>query len=238
MAGWRCRAGARSSPASVAEARPASPYLAPGAYDRALAAGRHREITGGWWEETGRLQLSLLRAEGLTPTDTLLDIGCGALRLGRKAVPYLDHGQYWGTDASAALMRRGWELELDPTAQARLPPEQLVEDTGFAFPGLPRDIAYAIAFGVFTHLPAASLSACLSAVAARLPRLEAFLFTVFLPGPGGAGRPVTHADRPPYAIPEAEVEARVAAAGLVGQWRPDRIPRGQSLFVARRVGNA
>ncbi len=218
--------------------RPVSPYLAPGFYDRALEAGRHREITGGWWEETGRLQLALLREEGLTPGDRLLDIGCGALRLGRHAVPYLDPGNYWGTDASGALMRRGWEVELDPAGQARLPVAQLVEDADFAFPGVPPDIRFAIAFGVLTHLPITALAACLAAVAARFPVLEAFLLTVFLPGPGGGGRPVTHADRPPYAFAEAEVIARAQAAGLVAVLRPGRLPRGQSLFVAQPVRKA
>jgi hypothetical protein len=216
--------------------RPASPYLVPGFYDRALAAGRHREITGGWWEETGRLQLDLLRAEGLTPGDRLLDIGCGALRLGRKAVPFLDPGNYWGTDASGPLMRRGWEAELDAAAQGRLDPGRLVEDAGFAFPGIPDDITHAMAFGVFTHLPGPMLAACLEAVA-RFAGLKAFLFTVFLPGPGGGGRPVTHADRPPYAVPEAEVRSFAAVAGMTAAVRPGRLPRGQSLVVARRVGN-
>ena len=41
--------------------RPPSPYLVPGFYDSALAQGRHRDIVGGRWDETGRLQLALLQ---------------------------------------------------------------------------------------------------------------------------------------------------------------------------------
>jgi SAM-dependent methyltransferase len=214
---------------------PASPYLAPGFYDRALAAGRHREITGGWWEETGRLQLDLLVGAGMTPGSRLLDIGCGALRLGRKAVPFLAPGHYWGTDASAALMRRGWEAELDAAAQARLPVGQLVEDADFAFPGVPDTIDFAIAFGVFTHLPPAALARCLAGLG-RFAGLRAVLFTVFHPGPGGGGRPVTHADRPPYALPPAAVAAAAAAAGFAAAAQDRRMPRGQVLYVASRVG--
>jgi SAM-dependent methyltransferase len=210
--------------------KPVSPYLAPGVYDRALAAGRHREVTGGWWEETGRLQLDLLRAEGLAPGDRLLDIGCGALRLGRKAVPYLDPGHYWGTDASGPLMQRGWEVELDAAAQARLPRAQLVEDAGFTFPGVPDSIGMAICWGVFTHLPPDRLAMALTALL-RFPRLRAVLFTVFLPGPGGGGRPVTHRDRPPYAV-SAEAVAAMAAGWQVA-FSPDPLPRRQTLCVAR-----
>ena len=38
---------------------PVSPYLMPGFYDRALAEGRHRDIVGGRWEETGEAQMRL-----------------------------------------------------------------------------------------------------------------------------------------------------------------------------------
>jgi hypothetical protein len=70
----------------IAPAMP-SPYDNPAIYDRALATGRHRQITGGWWEETGRIQLDLLRGQGMQPSHRLLDVGAGALRLGCKAVP-------------------------------------------------------------------------------------------------------------------------------------------------------
>ena len=72
----------------------ASPYLAPGFYDRALAAGKHRDIVGGRWSETARAQMACLLAEGMQPPHRLLDIGCGALRLGHRAVAFLDPGNY------------------------------------------------------------------------------------------------------------------------------------------------
>ncbi|MFM2355684.1 MAG: hypothetical protein RLZZ528_1420 [Pseudomonadota bacterium] len=217
--------------------RPVSPYLAPGFYDDALARGRHRDIVGGRWDETGRVQMQLLREAGLLPQHRLLDIGAGSLRLGVKAVPYLDPGHYWGTDASAALMRRGWEVEL--ADKDRLPPGQLVEDSDFALPGIPPGIDFAIAFGVFTHLPAACLDACLTALRDRCPRLTAVLFTVFLApdDPAGPHRQadgvVTHPDRPPYHRPAGEVIAAAARAGFDAAFRPALLPRGQALCLAR-----
>ena len=85
---------------------PISPYLVPNFYQDALINGRHRDIVGGRWDETGRAQMAALRAEGLLPHHRLLDIGAGSLRLGCKAVPYLDPGNYWGTDLSGPLMQR------------------------------------------------------------------------------------------------------------------------------------
>lgn len=215
-----------------------SPYLVPGFYDKALAEGRHRDIVGGRWDETGRAQMAALLAEGMQPHHRLLDIGCGALRLGCKAVPYLDPGHYWGTDASAALMLRGRVVELpDP---ARLPPSHLIEDADFALPGVPDNIDYAIAFGVFTHLPGDPLPRALATLARRLPRLTAFLFTVFLAPEDCADAPfrqadgvVTHPGRAPRHMTEEQVLAAVAGVGWAVERRAAILPRGQVLFVAR-----
>src|SRR3989338_4153266 len=112
-----------------------SPYHAPNFYADSLAKGRHRDIVGGRWDETGRAQMALLLDEGLLPDHHLLDIGAGSLRLGCKAVPYLDPGHYWATDLSGALMRQGHAVELaDPT---RLPADHLIEDASFDFPRIP-----------------------------------------------------------------------------------------------------
>ncbi len=216
---------------------PRSPYLAPGFYDRALAEGRHRDIVGGRWDETGRLQLALLQAHGMQPHHHLLDIGAGSLRLGCKAIPYLEPGHYWATDASRALMLRGREMELP--VPDRLPLDHLVEDADFAFPGLPPRVDYLIAFGVFTHLPPDQTARALARIARRWPQPRVFLFTVFLAPEGQEGASlrqpdgvVTHPDRPPYHLTETTVSAMAAAAGLTPTRLPDRLPRGQVLWQA------
>lgn len=217
--------------------RAPSPYLEPGFYDRALAQGRHRDIVGGRWDEIGRLQLALLQAHGLQPHHHLLDIGAGSLRLGCKAVPFLDPGHYWATDASRALMLRGRAVELpDP---ARLPEDHLVEDADFAFPGLPPHVDYLIAFGVFTHLPPGQTAQALARIAARWPAPRTFLFTVFLAPEGEEGASirqpdgvVTHPDRPPWHMTQTALNGMADAAGLTLARQPDRLPRGQVLFCA------
>ncbi|WP_309664040.1 class I SAM-dependent methyltransferase [Tabrizicola sp.] len=216
---------------------PASPYLAPDFYAKALAAGRHRDIVGGRWDETARAQMAALRAAGLAPHHRLLDIGCGALRLGHMAVPYLDPAHYWGTDASLALMQRGYEVEL--ADKSRLPLSNLIEDADFAFPGIPADIDFAIAFGVFTHLPIGAMESALHAVTTRLPRLRAFLFSVFLAPEAQFDGPyrqtdgvVTHPDRAPRHVLSADLLRLCDKAGLQLLQSPGRLPRGQTLWVA------
>lgn len=177
--------------------------------------------------------MAALLSQGMAPEDHLLDIGCGSLRLGHKAVPYLDPGHYWGTDASLALMRHGRLTELPEPA--RLPLDHLVEDATFAFPGIPDTITLAIAFGVFTHLPHSDLQTALTNLR-RFPRLRTLLFTVFLSDtPGPARQPdgvVTHPDRPPYHIPEATVAQTIATAGFTPTRLPTLLPRGQALWSA------
>lgn len=220
---------------------PISPYHAPGFYDRALAQGKHRDIVGGRWDETGRAQMAILMAAGLRPEHQLLDIGAGSLRLGCKAVPYLAPGHYWATDKSRALMLRGRDAELpDP---ARLPPDHLIEDEAFAFPGVPPTITHALAFAVFTHLPIAHLGHALGQIHHRFPALQHLMLTVFL-APGGEGTlrqadgVVTHSDRAPYHFTRAEVLdlCRLRGFQLVAQ--PLRLPRGQVLFAGGRAREA
>jgi hypothetical protein len=177
--------------------------------------------------------MAALMAAGMTPEDHLLDIGCGSLRLGHKAVPFLKSGHYWGTDASLALMRHGRLTELaDPSS---LPEGHLVEDTTFVFPGIPDTITLAIAFGVFTHLPHGDLATALTNLR-RFPNLRATLFTVVLSDatiptrqPDGV---VTHPDRPPYHLPEAEVARTIRDAGFTPTRLPALLPRGQVLWSA------
>lgn len=214
---------------------PLSPYHKPGFYDDALAKGRHRDIVGGRWDETGRVQMGILRDGGLLPHHHLLDIGAGSLRLGCKAVPYLDPGHYWATDLSGALLRRGYDVEL--ADQSRLPPDHLIEDADFSFPGVPDHITHVMAFAVFTHLPLPLLGRALSQISARFPALQSLFFTAFLaPDVQSHALPlrqpdgvVTHPGRPPYHMLADDILALSAKSGLRATFRTDRLPRGQTL---------
>ncbi|MCA0918773.1 class I SAM-dependent methyltransferase [Pseudooceanicola nanhaiensis] len=216
----------------------ANPYEKAGFYETAIAAGQHRAIVGGRWDETGRIQMEVLREAGLEPHHRLLDIGAGSLRLGCKAVEYLAPGHYWATDASREIMLAGHRAELsDPT---RLDPAQLVEDARFAFPGIPDDITHAIAFAVFPHLTMVHLRRALTALH-RFERLECFLFTVFLAPDvqaslGPVRQPdgvVTHDARAPYHVLEADVAHFARCSGWELSREKVMLPRGQVLFVAR-----
>jgi hypothetical protein len=221
-----------------AKGPPISPYHKPGFFDAALAQGRHRDIVGGRWEETGLVQMQLLLNAGLEPHHHFLDIGAGSLRLGCRLVPYLLPNHYWATDLSGPLMQRGYEREL--ADKARLSPDHLIEDGSFDFPGLPDSITHAIAFAVFTHLPLDLLAHGLAAVRARFSLLEWLMFTVFIAPDAGFATAfrqpdgvVTHPDRAPWHHRRADVERVVQAAGFTVTAHETELPRGQMLFQAR-----
>ncbi len=213
-----------------------SPYHAPGFYDVALAKGRHRDIVGGRWDETPRIVLPLLAQHGLQPTDHLLDIGAGALRLGRHLAPQV--AGYWATDRSRALMLKGWETELDDATRASLSQSRLIEDSAFSFPGIPATITFALAFAVFTHLPADHLATALANLRPRFPALRRLTFTVFLAPEGHSGPyrqsdgVVTHPDRFPWHMTERQTLAIATTAGFTATRHDHRLPRGQTLFTA------
>lgn len=214
-----------------------NPYEKAGFYDSAIGAGRHRAIVGGRWDETGRIQMAILQEAGLLPHHHLLDIGAGALRLGCKAVPYLEPGHYWATDASREILLAGHRAELaDPS---RLDPARLIADARFEFPGVPDTITHAIAFAVFPHLPMAYLRRALASLR-RFERLERFLFTVFLaPDAVTALSPVrqpdgvvTHDLRPPYHVLAEDVVHMARVSGWQVTRKDVMLPRGQVLFWA------
>lgn len=127
-----------------------------------IQAGWHRTWIGGLWKEMGRLQLDYLVAEGLLPSMTLLDVGCGCLRGGVHFIPYLDPGRYYGIDVSAPLLDAGYDVELAAVGlQDRLPRENLLANGSFEAWRFGRTFDMALAQSVFTHLPANFIRRCL-----------------------------------------------------------------------------
>lgn len=212
----------------------------------AAARGAHREAVGGLWEELGALQLEFLKARGLKPHHRLLDIGCGALRLGVKAVDYLEPGHYYGQDLSAELIAAGYGKELSAAQRARLPRERLAANEGFDFSFLhPEKIDMAIAQSLFSHLPLNHIRRCLAMLAPVMRPGGAFFATYWRcpdahdralpclhPNPSGAGEPViTHDIRDSYHYRPSDFVW--CAEGL--PWRVEELgdwnhPRGQRML--------
>ncbi len=210
-----------------------------------IAAGRHRELAGGMWDELGRLQLDFLVGEGLRPQHTLLDVGCGCLRGGVHFVRYLEPGHYYGLDVNASLLKAGYEVELPAAGLAgRLPREHLLQDGGFACERFGRLFDFALAQSVLTHLPTEQVRGCLEGVARALAPGGRFYATFFeapegeLPAelrhePGGI---TSYADRDPFHYRLSDLRAlggpRLYALRYVGEWGH---PRSQRMLCLERL---
>ena len=226
--------------------RAISSYYDKEAVATAVARGEHREVIGSMWDEIGGLQLDFLRAHGLTPEHTLLDIGCGSLRLGIRAVEFLAPEKYWGTDLNQVLLDAGYQNEILPAGLAgKLPRSQLVMDEEFTFRGIPRSIDFAIATSVFTHLPLNHMRLCLANLARHVTSPCTFLFTIFMPPPGLSvtethrqqpGGKATHPHRDPYHYLIADVHHAAIetpwAIEFIGDWNH---PRNQKMVKATKA---
>ena len=144
-----------------------------------IAGGRHRELIGGMWEQMGPHQLAFLKGQGLQPHHRLMDIGCGALRLGTLAVDYLDASCYFGSDISESLMRTGYELELSEAGRAKTPWSHFRASPDFDLPDTDGPVDFAIAQSVFTHLPLNHLRRCLAQLAPKMASGGRFFVTYF-----------------------------------------------------------
>lgn len=60
------------------------------------------------WAMKRRFQIGFLRATGLLPGDSILDLGCGNLRGGIPIIEYLNNGCYTGVDVRSEVLEDGW----------------------------------------------------------------------------------------------------------------------------------
>jgi SAM-dependent methyltransferase len=211
----------------------------------AVGRGDHRDFIGGMWDEIGKLQLDFLRVQGVNPDNTLLDIGCGSLRLGIRAVEFLKPAKYWGTDLAPELLAAGYEREIIPSGLSdKLPRSHLIADGDFTFPGVPPRIDFAIAQSVFTHLPLNHIRLCLANLGRHIASPCTFFFTVFTPPNGLSpteshsqpkGGVVTHPHRDPYHYSVADLHHAAAGTSwsieFIGDWNH---PRNQMMVRATK----
>src|SRR5215471_11064025 len=58
------------------------------------------------------MTFNLLTTLGLRQHHSLLDVGCGSLRIGRLLIPYLNRGKYFGVEPNKWLVEEGIKREL------------------------------------------------------------------------------------------------------------------------------
>jgi SAM-dependent methyltransferase len=197
----------------------------------------HRETVGGNWDFMGEAQLRILESYGLRPHSLLLDVGCGSLRLGVKAIAFLEAGGYFGVDCHKELLDVGIKRELEPSEALRAKGPMFAINSNFdlsAFGETTFDMA--IAQSVFTHLPPQDIELCLRSVMSRLGPDGVFLasYNAAVGGWAAFGQPYPEMTR--YS-PEmfASIASRLGIrVENVGQWGIPQNSRNEQLLLAFR----
>lgn len=187
------------------------------------------------WDRHGDLQLDFLILRGLKPHHRLLDIGCGAGRLARKVVPYLEEGNYHGTDLSKQAIAAARDLSLAEGWSDSSP--------WFWCPDITGDLAepfdFIWAHSVFTHLPPDKIEDVMCGAFRRLTRAGEFYWT-YVPSETTERYGLTQfrattdvyracAERAGFTF--EEIPEWVRAAG----YEPGRWSYGQSVALSRRA---
>lgn len=110
------------------------------------------------WDEYARWQMDTLIACGMKPEHRLLDIGCGPLRLGTLAIPYLNDGCYAGIEPYTPYVRLGRKLIAQMGIEKSY---QLIESASFEFALTGMSFEFGMAQSVFTHLSQDQIQLCM-----------------------------------------------------------------------------
>lgn len=201
--------------------------------DRGIAKRGHRGYVGGMWEEIGKLQFDFLLSKGLRPDSHLLDIACGSLRLGVKAIPYLERSHYLGIEKESGLVKAGLEIELGPELREEKQPN-IVISSSFEFEKLGQKADFAIAQSLFTHLPSSLIDLCFKNLHPWLED-DGVFYATFFETRRRINNPQTPHDHGHFAYTQAEMrgfgETSGFTADYIGDWNH---PRDQVIVEYRK----
>jgi SAM-dependent methyltransferase len=104
------------------------------------------------FDRLGRIQLAILKAEGMRAQSRLLEFGCNIGRLARHAVPFLSEGRYIGLDFARTLINFARESLGPLLPQADPSRFEFSVSDGENLARWGTDFDYACTFNVFTHI--------------------------------------------------------------------------------------
>lgn len=118
--------------------------------DRLLANGTFIGGPPEYFEIAGDCQLGILRHFGMSSESKVLDIGCGCLRGGRKVIPELNPGCYFGIEPNKKMLEEGLEICIDSSVLSeKIPSFDNNADFDFGVFGTKFDLF--VARSIWTH---------------------------------------------------------------------------------------
>jgi SAM-dependent methyltransferase len=172
-----------------------------------------------------------LTAFGLRGHHTLLDIGCGSLRVGRLLIPYLDPGNYFGVEPNYWLVRDGIKNEIG-FDQLRIKEPRFSFNNNLDRVDLDYRFDYVLAHSIFTHCGSDLLSSWLGQICFHLRKDSVALATVYL-RPKEKHKPGWNYPDCTYYSEEA-IQKVAYAAGLHCKKLPLKHPNQQRWFALHK----
>ena len=130
---------------------------------------------------------NLLTTLGLRQHHSLLDIGCGSLRIGRLLIPYLNRGKYFGVEPNEWLVDEGIRQELGETLVQIKRPTFFFSYSPDTISEAKMSFDFALAQSIFSHCGLDLIQAWLSAISGSLAQ-DGALVATFLIGEEDSAR--------------------------------------------------
>ena len=126
------------------------------------------------------MAFNLLTTVGLRQHHSLLDIGCGSLRIGRLLIPYLNRGKYFGVEPNKWLVEEGIMRELGDTLVQIKQPTFFFSDSPDTILQPKVAFDFALAQSIFSHCGLDLIMRWLSAISRTLAPNGALVATFLI----------------------------------------------------------
>jgi hypothetical protein len=126
------------------------------------------------------MSFNLLTTLGLRQNQSLLDIGCGSLRIGRLLIPYLNRGKYFAVEPNEWLVEEGVNRELGKSLVEIKRPTFFFTDSPETIAEAKLKFDFALAQSIFSHCGLDLINGWLSAISCSLADNGALVATFLI----------------------------------------------------------
>jgi SAM-dependent methyltransferase len=122
----------------------------------------------GQWDSHRQFQIDLLKKQGLSPSHTFLEIGCGPLTAGIPVIEYLDANKYIGVDIRSSVLNMSWREVGKSGLSAKNPRLICSSSFGDDALGQTQTFDFVYSFSVLYHLSDEILNSYFATILRRL----------------------------------------------------------------------
>src|SRR5215216_5755840 len=134
----------------------------------------------GDYDLIAAMSFNLLTTLGLRQHHSLLDVGCGSLRIARLLIPYLNRGKYFGIEPNEWLVEEGIRRELGQSLVEIKLPTFFFSDSPETILQAEVSFNFALAQSIFSHCGLDLIRGWLSVISRALAQNGALIATFLI----------------------------------------------------------